>query len=332
MVYNHSDFLEKTLDSILSQETTFSFEVVIHDDKSTDSSISIIKEYQKKYPHIIKPILELENQYSKGFDNFREVVKGINSQLKGKYIAFCEGDDCWCDSSKLQKQYCVMEANPNYSMCVHNTMKHYLDSSKEDELFNNWVDAHVLSADQIFKGWKIHATSYFVKKEYLMLPGFNYCYWFGDYVLFTLSYSCGPIYYIPDVMSVYNAVNPKGITYQNGHDSFLKAIEKEHLRVDYLKKYDEYTDKKYHDLIEKYINEFEFDYLVSKFNYFLIGGLDIKEGELLANQISSSPHYEVIMSEKSGITKIKEKIKYEGYKFKPLWLLIIKSWRAFGRR
>lgn len=95
------------------QQTDFPFEVLIHDDASTDGTADIIREYEAKYPEIIKPIYQTENQYSKG------VNVGIKmfDRTRGKYIAFCEGDDFWCDPQKLRTQYDFMEAHPDYSAC-----------------------------------------------------------------------------------------------------------------------------------------------------------------------------------------------------------------------
>src|SRR5690606_25359461 len=103
-------FIRQCLDGIFMQKCNFEYEILIHDDASTDDTQKIIKEYQQKYPEIIKPILQTENQYSKG-------VRGIMARFnfpraKGKYIALCEGDDYWTDPLKLQKQIDFLENNP----------------------------------------------------------------------------------------------------------------------------------------------------------------------------------------------------------------------------
>lgn len=66
LVYNHEKYLRKCLDGFVNQKTNFKFEVIINDDASTDKSADIIREYEEKYPDIIKPIYQTENQYSKG--------------------------------------------------------------------------------------------------------------------------------------------------------------------------------------------------------------------------------------------------------------------------
>ena len=113
LVYNQVKFVRQTLDGFVSQKTNFRFEVLVNDDCSTDGTTDIIREYEKNYPDIIKPIYHKENQYSKGIpvsysNNFNRV--------KGKYIALCEGDDYWIDDNKLQLQVDFLESNPEYSL------------------------------------------------------------------------------------------------------------------------------------------------------------------------------------------------------------------------
>ena len=114
LVYNHEPFLRQCLDGFVMQKTNFKFEAIVHDDVSTDGSAEIIREYAEKYPDIIKPIYEIENQYSKKDGSLERIMNGA---CKGKYIALCEGDDCWIDSMKLQMQVDVMEARPEVSLC-----------------------------------------------------------------------------------------------------------------------------------------------------------------------------------------------------------------------
>ena len=66
ITYNHENYIRDAIDGFLMQETDFPFEIIIHDDDSTDATADIIREYEKKYPDVIKPIYQTENQYSKG--------------------------------------------------------------------------------------------------------------------------------------------------------------------------------------------------------------------------------------------------------------------------
>lgn len=115
ITYNHAPYIRQCLDGFLMQETNFKYEIIIHDDASTDGTTEIIKEYAEKYPDLITPIFQSENQYSKGLRGF--YAKFVFPRAKGKYIALCEGDDYWTDPLKLQKQVDFLEANPEYVMC-----------------------------------------------------------------------------------------------------------------------------------------------------------------------------------------------------------------------
>lgn len=115
ITYNHQSYIKESIEGFLMQKTNFSFEIIIHDDASTDRTPEIIKDYEKKHPDLIKPIYQTENQYSKG----REVFSFTLEKARGKYIAICEGDDYWTVPYKLQKQVDFLEAHPEYSACYH---------------------------------------------------------------------------------------------------------------------------------------------------------------------------------------------------------------------
>lgn len=112
--YNHEKFIRDTLEGFVMQKTNFRFEAIVHDDASTDGTAAIIREYAEKYPDIIKPIYETENQYSKHDGTLTRI---INEACTGKYIALCEGDDHWIDANKLQMQVDVMEGQADISLC-----------------------------------------------------------------------------------------------------------------------------------------------------------------------------------------------------------------------
>lgn len=142
-VYNHEPFLRQCLDGFVKQKTSFPFEAIVHDDVSTDNSVSIIREYAEKYPDIIKPIYEIENQYSKQDGSLYKV---INSHLHGKYTAYCEGDDYWIDPLKLQKQVDILEKDASVGMVY--TYARIFDQQK-DELSERVVGRDGCSFDEI---------------------------------------------------------------------------------------------------------------------------------------------------------------------------------------
>lgn len=141
VTYNQKEYIEEAILGVLNQKTNFQYEILIHDDASTDGTMEIIKEYEKKYPERIGAYYEEINMYKQ----CSVYVKKMLSQARGKYLATCDGDDYWCDENKLQMQYDFMEANPDYFLCVHNSKVINVHTS-EESLFSpktkggNWQE------------------------------------------------------------------------------------------------------------------------------------------------------------------------------------------------
>lgn len=210
LAYNHEPYIRECLDGILMQKTNFAFELLIHDDASTDGTADIIREYETKYPDIIKPIYQTENQYSKGV---KVSLTYQYPRAKGKYIAMCEGDDYWTDPLKLQKQVDFMEANTDCSLCFHNAEVIYEDKNKKTHIFANIEDREYTGAE-IYEKWIIPTASILFRlnslnkiKHKLLNKNFIY----GDSPLFIALSEVGKLWGINNVMSVYR-INSTGVT------------------------------------------------------------------------------------------------------------------------
>ena len=117
VTYNHADTLAGALESFLSQREDGTVEILVHDDASTDGTVEILRDYAARYPDVIKPLYEAENQYRKG----TAMDATFNfPRATGEYIALCEGDDFWCDPHKLQKQIECVESHPGSTFCFTN--------------------------------------------------------------------------------------------------------------------------------------------------------------------------------------------------------------------
>lgn len=127
ITYNHESYIRQCLEGFIMQKTTFPFEAIVHDDASTDGTAAIIREYSEKYPDIIKPIYETENQYSKRDGSLTRIM---NAHTRGKYVAICEGDDYWIDPLKLQKQVDFLEEHSEYGL-VYTNCKIFYDHRKQ---------------------------------------------------------------------------------------------------------------------------------------------------------------------------------------------------------
>lgn len=203
IAYNHEAYIRQCLDGFLMQKTNFAFEIVVHDDASSDKTQEIIREYKAKYPDIIRPIYQAVNQYSQGINPFIEFVV---PESRGKYIAVCEGDDYWIDSHKLQKQVDFMEAHPDYSMCFHNAVVVHEYETEDGDLFAHLKKGEY-SAKNIISRLSVPTASAVFRKEILGKRPENKNYQVGDNVLWLTCLRCGRIYCLNDQMSVYRKVN-----------------------------------------------------------------------------------------------------------------------------
>lgn len=199
LVYNHEPYLRQCLEGFVMQKTNFKFEAIVHDDCSTDGSAAIIKEYAEKYPDIIKPILETENQYSKGDGS---LVKIMNSHMTGKYVAMCEGDDFWTDPTKLQRQVDFLESHSDYTMCFH-------DAYVKAEPGRDWYDCfgelqdREYRAPELIKYWKVPTCSIVVRREVFLSRPNNPKYRMGDNVLVMTCLTHGKVWCIARKMGTY---------------------------------------------------------------------------------------------------------------------------------
>lgn len=116
LTYNHEKYVRKTLEGFISQMIDFEIEIIVHDDASTDSTVLILKEYEKKYVGLFHNIYREKNYFSLG----KDILGYLCSEVaRGKYIAICEGDDYWIDPHKLQRQVDFLESHDEYTFTCH---------------------------------------------------------------------------------------------------------------------------------------------------------------------------------------------------------------------
>lgn len=209
VTYNQEQYIKDAIEGILNQEVCFKFEIIIHDDASTDGTAEIVKKYAERYPEIVIPILCEENQYSKGVEN---LFKSIYSWGRGKYVALCEGDDYWSDVNKLQKQVDFLEKNNQFVGCAHNTLLINIKEKEDRVLFPQDKD-RIISFKNALKGGgsNYHTSSLMCRRsifcDYVKeMPDFSMPMLrvgIGDYPLNIFISLYGRIYCFKEVMSVY---------------------------------------------------------------------------------------------------------------------------------
>lgn len=228
--FNHGQYIANTLESFVMQKTNFNFEVLVHDDASSDDTAKIITEYANKYKDIIVPIIQSENQYSKGVMIIDDI---LIPKARGKYIALCEGDDFWTDENKLQRQIDFLEKNEEYSACVHNTTQYNCSKQRSEGLLVANNTEHNVELENIIHGMdNAYQTSSLVVRKSVIekMPEFYYIankYGFGDYPMAIWCAIKGKIKFLPLNMSTYRLMsNPTSwSSNQNGKEKLIKRRE-----------------------------------------------------------------------------------------------------------
>jgi len=208
ITYNHAPYIRECLEGFLMQDCDFEYEILIHDDASTDGTQEIIEEYVQKYPDLIKPIYQTENQWSK---EIRPTFSFNLPRAKGKYIALCEGDDYWTDPLKLQKQVDFLENNSDCSMCYHSVRNIFMTEGKKDIIVGyETVNNVKFTSEEFIKRHYARTVSLLFKTTILL----NYPKWtfespIGDYPLQMVCALHGAVGYIGgDPMAVYRVGVP----------------------------------------------------------------------------------------------------------------------------
>lgn len=257
--YNHEKYVKQALDSFLMQKTNFKFEVLIHDDASTDKTAEIIKEYENKYPDIIKPIYEIENQYSKRDGS---VFRIQSSRIAGKYVAICEGDDFWTDENKLQIQYDIMEKLPEINMCSHSVKMVNEDASKTISIVRPKSKECIIPVEDVIKGGGglVGTNSLFIRASiYKNPPDFKKKLSL-DYTLQIASSLPNGMYYIDKVLSAYRWASDSSVTKEWNRDRELKFNINNKI-INMLNELDTETDYKYTQAIKETVLMHEYEML-----------------------------------------------------------------------
>ena len=199
IAYNHEKYIRDALDGFLLQKTNFPIEIIIHDDASTDKTADIIREYARKYPDLIVPIYQQENQYSKGVNPLRNFVF---PKAQGKYITLCEGDDYWTDPHKLEKQVNFLEKHEDFAMCFHKVKVLLKDGRLVKDFITKVPGAVVTLEDLARKGNFIHTPSVMLRNDFTMPAWVTKCP-IGDYPFYFTATGKKKIKYLNEVMAVY---------------------------------------------------------------------------------------------------------------------------------
>lgn len=241
--FNHELYIKDAIESFLAQKTNFLYEILVHDDASTDNTAEIIRKYEHKYPSLIRVIYQKENQYSKYHPNIKWIQDIAIRECKGKYIAVCEGDDYWIDNQKLQLQIDYLESHPECAITVHNASiaDCRKNTSKVENLYSK--DCIIPEGDIISQKLCIRTASMVYRREVLQMGDIFLNTGIGDYPTLLYSFTLGYIYYFNRVMSVYRQFH-KGSWTDSISNVDVWCMHNIRI-IDFLNKYNIYTKFKY---------------------------------------------------------------------------------------
>ncbi|WP_075981920.1 glycosyltransferase [Bacillus massilinigeriensis] len=283
ITYNHEKYISDAIEGFLHQKTDFEYEILIGEDCSTDCTREIVEKYAKSYPNLIRVITSSRNVGA------AENMRRLFQNSKGKYIALCEGDDYWIDMNKLQKQVDYMENNPDCTLCFHNGIvvedknkindRSVIPWMKNNEKYYFNRSCQYTAGELALLGY-IPTASYLYPKHLLEdLPDWCYNAIVGDNVIKLITSSHGYAYYMNECMSVYRFGIGGSATsnWIKENDSIEKKITHCQGFIDLFDNFNQYSNQKFTEEIEKAKKIFEFQIAIIKGDLKLIREERFKE-------------------------------------------------------
>jgi len=219
------------------QETNFRYEIIIHDDASTDSTPDIVREYANKYPDLIVPLFQSENQYSQGK---RILARFLLPRARGKYVALCEGDDFWIDKYKLEKQVSFLESHPEYVLVGTNAFRLKVSTGEiigllEKKFLPFDFDTRAL----MIRNYIPTLTAVFRNGLIRQFPEIYFTGTGGDRRLYILLSQYGKCRFLPDVTGAYrlhanSSTGKRNSTYEGRKSSLIESIRNAERWNDYF--------------------------------------------------------------------------------------------------
>ncbi len=221
LTFNQVNYVRQCLEGLVMQQTDFDYEILVHDDASTDGTQDIIREYEAKYPDKFRVIYQKENQYSKGvmIDEAFQYPR-----VRGKYIAFCEGDDYWTDPTKLQRQVDFLESHPDYGLVYTEYDRYIEDESKfiRSCFATGYTPRPLTFGEYLVMAGYIAPPTWMFRKE--LLPKSQISYVDGSYRLSLHLWANSNVKFFPETTAVYR-VHSAGVSHVKDARGFAHRIK-----------------------------------------------------------------------------------------------------------
>jgi len=264
IAYNQEQYIGQALDSLMAQRTDFRYEILVHDDASTDGTAAVIRSYAERFPDYIKPVYQAENQHSQGI----RVGTVFNlPRARGKYIAYCEGDDFWTDALKLQKQVDYMESHPDCSFCFHAVQLVNRQGKPTRQFMRPFRSSRLVPIEDLIKGGgRFLGTNSTVYRRELMNtpPDFYLNAPVGDFPLVLYLATQGEVYYMDEIMSAYRTGVPGSWTSRMLTSNQQQLLRVRHGMLQMIDAFDEFTGYKYTDSVRVRRTEYDLLMLIAR--------------------------------------------------------------------
>jgi len=249
--HNHAPFIGKSIESVLMQKTRYSFDVLLHDDASTDGTAEICHMYATKYPDKITLLAQTVNQYQ--YDRHIQ-SRILFPRVNAKYTAILDGDDYWIDPLKLDRQIEYMEAHEDCTLCISGALKVDIHGNtlNATDASPYPIDCVVNPDDLITAGGEFCASSTIVAPTKMLqnMPDFCLLTEVEDLPVQLLGALCGYAWYFAAHMTAYRfAVPGSWSTRQYGADTDTRLKTHESIRAQ-LTAFDTYTQGKHHEAFQ----------------------------------------------------------------------------------
>ena len=255
--HNHAPFIAQAIESVLMQETDFPFDILLHDDASTDGTADVCRDYAARYPEKITLIAQTVNQYT--------IDRRIQSHIliprvNAKYTAILDGDDYWIDPLKLQKQVDYLEAHPDCTLCIGGADLVDVNNQVIGHVKPYEIDRIVDPVDMIKGGGGFNATNTIVMPTQLLknLPEFADHVEAEDIPFQLLGALTGYAYYLADTLMAYRLAVPGSWSTRQYASAMETRIKTSRDLIALNEGYDAYSGGKYHDAFVQAIHYQEF--------------------------------------------------------------------------
>ncbi len=219
LTYNQERYIAQAVESVLMQQTTFPFEIVIGEDCSTDGTLAVLLKLTSRHPDRIR-LLRRDRNLGMMANSAQTLA-----ECRGHYLALLEGDDYWTDAHKLQKQIDALIAHPDWTICFHSVRCIQEDGSRPDFVFPRSSPGEVLTVEDILRRNFIQTCSVVYRRVIRELPAWMSRLQLGDWPLHILHADQGNIGYLPQQMAVYRIHRESNWSSQNDLSRYRAVLE-----------------------------------------------------------------------------------------------------------